>query len=408
MKLFVSIIVVAALGVGGFFVWKQWQAKRAAAPQARIVSTAPVEERDISFAITAAGEIGPAEQVSVRPEINGKIAELPVDIGDRVKKGQLLCRLDDTDLQSERESQLSQMAGSKLQIEEATLKVEKTEREFKRNKQLLDGQLVAEEIFDNAKTENQLAKNQVEIARNSLDRADKALKIIEDKLAKTRIEAPFDCTVLTRPVSLGQTVSGSAGFNSGTEILSIANLNDMIITAHINQADVTRMKNGQPVDVQVESVPGLRMKGVVERIAPQAVIKNGIKGFSARISIKELDPRIRPGMTSILSIPVASVENALSVPLSAVFVEKGERFVYVKGSEKFERRIVQIGISDYSFAKVQQGLQEGDLVARKPPPDVKAEAPVKPVKVKAGSTKGVGGPDRRTTALQPGTKKAVL
>ncbi len=405
MKLFVTIIVIAALAVGGFFIWKQWDAKRSAAPQSRVVSTAPVEERDISFAITAAGEIGPADQVSVRPEINGKIAELPVDIGDRVKKGQLLCRLDDTDLQSERDSQLSQMAGAKLQIEEASLKVEKTEREFKRNKQLLDGQLVAEEIFDNAKTENQLAKNQVEIARNALDRADKTLKIIEDKLAKTRILAPFDCTVLTRPVSLGQTVSGAAGFNSGTEILTIANLNDMIVMAHINQADVTRMKEKQSVEIQVESVPGLRMAGHVERIAPQAIIKNGIKGFSSRIAIDHIDPRVRPGMTSILSIPVASVESAMSVPLSAVFTEKGERYVYVKlQDEKFERRPVQVGISDYSFAEVQKGLTNGDVVALEQPTDVKAE-PIaeKPAKKKKEKTNGVS-----MGSGGAGTKKTVM
>ncbi len=325
MRFVITILILAALGVGGFFGWKQWDQKRSATPEARPVSTAPVEERDISFAITAAGEIGPADQVSVRPEINGKITELPVDIGDKLKKGQLLCRLDDTDLQTERESQTSQIAGAKLQIEASSLAVEKTQREFDRNKQLVENQLVAQEVFDNARTEFQLAKNQLEISRNSLDRAEKLLKIVEDKIAKTRLVAPFDCTVLTRPVSLGQTVSGSAGFNSGTEIMSIANLNEMIITAHINQADVTRMKNGQNVEIQVESVPGLRMAGHVERIAPQAVIKNGIKGFSARIMIDKIDPRVRPGMTSILSIPVASVESAMSVPLSAVFTEKGER-----------------------------------------------------------------------------------
>ncbi|HEY0550358.1 MAG TPA: HlyD family efflux transporter periplasmic adaptor subunit, partial [Verrucomicrobiae bacterium] len=222
-----------------------------------------------------------------------------------------------------------------------------------------------------------------------------------------------DCTVLTRPVSLGQTVSGSAGFNSGTEILSIANLNDMIITAHINQADVTRMKNGQSVEVQVESVPGLRMKGVVQRIAPQALIKNGIKGFSARVAIKDLDPRIRPGMTSILSIPVATVENALSVPLSAVFTEKGERFVYVQDGEHFERRPVQVGLSDLSFAEVQRGLSDGDVVALELPSDIKPEKEIKPAKQAVknlDSKSGVGAADgvRPATAAQPSAKKAVL
>ena len=403
MRIFWTALVVAGLGVGGFFLWKQWQQRQAETADAKPVTTANVEARDISFSINAAGEIGPADQVSVRPEINGKIAELPVDIGDKVKKGQLLCRLDDTDLQTERESQLSQIAGARLQIEAASLQVTKTEREFRRNQQLFDGKLVAQEIFDNARTDYDVAKNQVALAKNALERAEKALKQVEDKLAKTRIEAPFDCTVLTRPVSLGQTVSGSAGFNSGTEILTIANLNEMIITAHINQADVTRMKNGQPVEVQVESVPGLKLKGEVERIAPQAIIKNGIKGFAARISIKHLDPRIRPGMTSILSIPVASVEDALSVPLSAVFSERGERFVYVKDGEKFERRLVEIGINDNSFAEVQRGLKDGDLVALEMPADIKVNKPGKGFETNGGVANG-----RSTTVGKANGKKAVL
>jgi RND family efflux transporter MFP subunit len=408
MKAFLTLLVVAALGVGGFFVWKQWQRKQAAAANAKVVSIANVEARDISFAVTAAGEIGPADQVSVRPEINGKIAELPVDIGDQVKKGQLLCRLDDTDLQTEKETQVSQIAGAKLQIEAAALQVEKTEREFKRNEELLQNRLVAQDIFDNARTDYSVAKNSHQLARNALERAEKALKQVDDKLAKTRIEAPFDCTVLTRPVSLGQTVSGSGGFNSGTEILSVANLNDMIITAHINQADVTRMKNGQAVEVQVESVPGLKMKAQVERIAPQAVVKNGIKGFAARIAIKELDPRVRPGMTAILSIPVASVENALSVPLSAVFTERGERYVYVKGEgEEFERRTVQIGISDLSFAEVQGGLQAGDVVALEMPTNIKETPPAEKQAKPAGAKSGAA---TSTSAVTAGatTNKSVL
>jgi HlyD family secretion protein len=413
MKVFLTLIVVAGIGVGGFFVWKEWQRKQAESPDARPVSIANVEARDISFAITAAGEIGPADQVSVRPEINGKIAELPVDIGDVVKKGQLLCRLDDTDLQTEKETQISQIAGAKLQIEAASLQVERTEREFKRNEQLLQNRLVAQDIFDNARTDFQVAKNSLQLAKNALERTENTLKQVEDKLAKTRIEAPFDCTVLTRPVSLGQTVSGSAGFNSGTEILTVANLNDMIITAHINQADVTRMKTGQPVEVQVESVAGLKMKGQVQRIAPQALIKNGIKGFSARIAIKDLDPRIRPGMTSILSIPVANVENALSVPLSAVFTERGERFVYVKSEEEFERRPVQIGISDLSFAEVQRGLQEGEVVALELPAHVKPPKPVKPTteavkKTEGKNGVGAAGSVTPATAGSATTKKAVL
>ena len=81
---------------------------------------------------------------------------------------------------------------------------------------------------------------------------------IDEQLTKTEVRAPFDCTVLTRPVSIGQAVSGSGGFNSGTEVLTIADLNAMIINAHVNQADVPRLKVGETVEVTVEAVAGLR------------------------------------------------------------------------------------------------------------------------------------------------------
>lgn len=408
MKLFLTLIAVAALGVGGWFFWKQWQRKQGEAQTAGRTSTALVESRSIKFAVSAAGDIGPADQVSVRPEVNGKIVELPVDIGDPVKKNALLCRLDDSDLKTERDSRLTEIAGAKLQIEDATLKLAKAQRDADRNKELMASKLISQEVFDAQKTDFDLARNNVEVSRNTLEKAQQALRQVEDRIAKTKLLAPFDCTVLTRPVSLGQTVSGSAGFNSGTEILSIANLNEMIISAHVNQADVTRLKSGQAVDIQVESVPGLKMKGTVERIAPQAVIKNGIKGFAARILIKEIDPRIRPGMTAILSIPVATAENVLAVPLPAVFTEKGERYVFVKLNEegKFERRPVVVGLTDYAFAEVQSGLKSGEEVALELPAQERASKSGKPV-AKAFETGGKSGGGSKASSDRPPKKPGM-
>src|SRR6266700_2645256 len=303
MKLFFSFFVVLGLGAGGYFLWKHPPAPEPAERTGSRPTTATVESRDILFAVNAAGDIGPADQVSVRSEVDGRIAELPVDIGDKVKKDALLCRLDDRNLQIQRASRVQEIDGAKLTLQKAS-------RNFARSKQLYAERLISAEVYEDTKTD-------YDLDTNLLERAQSALKLVEDQLSKTKILAPFDCTVLTRPVSLGQTVSGAAGFNSGTEIMTIANLNDMIINAHINQADVTRMKNGQPVDVQVESVPGLRMTGVIDRIAPQATVKNNLKGFAGRIVIKDIDPRVRPGMTANLSIPVAAADNVLSVPLAA-------------------------------------------------------------------------------------------
>ena len=355
-KWLVLLIVVGGITYGGFHFYKQWQTQQRRAELATQPKTADVQSRDIKFSVTAAGDIGPADQVSVRPEVNGRIAELPVDIGDSVKKGELLCRLDDADLQIERSSRLTEIEGAGLQVE-------KGRRNFERAKKLSADHLIAKEAYDDAQTE-------FDLAANNLDRADKALKLVEDRISKTKIMAPFDCTILTRPVSIGQAVSGSGGFNSGTEIMTIANLNDMIITAHISQSDVTHLRSNQPVDVEIDSVPGLKMQGTIERIAPQATVKNNLKGFSARIVLKTLDSRVRPGMTANLSIPVDSAEGVVAVPLAAVFTEQGNRFVYVKKADTFEHRPIQIGISDYNYAEVTTGLTVGDAVALEQPDNV--------------------------------------
>ncbi len=372
------LIIVVVMGVGGWLAYKKYPALKSmsAAEKPLRQSTAAAEQRSISFSVSAAGEIGPAEQVSVKPEINGRIDLLPVDIGDRIKKGAVLFTLDDKELQNRRSSSLTDIERAKLQLEQA-------ERNYHRSEGLFKADLLPRQDYENARTEYDLAKNSVE-------RAQRDIAILEEQLTKTKIVAPFDATILTRPVSMGQAVSGSGGFNSGTEVLTIADLNDMVINAHINQADITRLKADQEVEVAVEAVAGLKVTGKVERMAPQATIKNNIKGFAVRILLKNVDSKIRPGMTANIKIPVGSADNVVSVPLAAVFTDKNadtgrpERYVYVVTQEEgaeitsFERRSVQVGISDFFFAEIQAGLKSGETVALEQP---------KEELIKAGVTK---------------------
>lgn len=368
MKKWIVILVVAlAIGAWGYKKWPSWKASAEVSTVEQRPTTAVVEQRDIRFSVPAAGEISPAEQVSVKPEINGRIEQLPVDIGDDVKKDQLLFALDDKELRNEK-------ATRQTEIERTTLQLGQAERNFKRAGELFDENLISRELFENAKTEHDLAKN-------ALERSKRELAIIDERLTKTKILAPFDCTILTRPVSMGQAVSGSGGFNSGTEVLTIADLNNLIINAHINQSDITRLRPEQEVDVAVEAVAGLTVVGKVERIAPQATIRNNIKGFAVRILLKDVDKRIRPGMTANIKIPVESADNVVAVPLAAVFSErdpqtfKTERYVYVVNGAEYERRPVTIGVADFFYAEVQSGLKPGEMISLEPPKEAAAEMP---------------------------------
>src|SRR5437879_9291664 len=145
MKNLLILILMAGVGFGGYSFWNRLQKNKPASAQDSRPTTATVELRNINFAVNAAGEISPAEQVSVRPEINGKIEVLPVDIGDRVKKGDLLFKLDDKELQQQRSSNLTD-------IEKARLELAKAERDYKRAQRLLTDKLISQEVFDDTKT----------------------------------------------------------------------------------------------------------------------------------------------------------------------------------------------------------------------------------------------------------------
>ncbi len=371
----VAIVVLALVG-GGAYLWlgspsgggPSVQAGGAGAERHK---TAVAESGNIAFSVTVAGEIGPAEQVSVRPEVNGRISELPVDVGDKIAKGGLLFALDDKDLRIEVDAREKQIESTRLQFDKARIAMEQAQRDFERDTELFEAKLVARQVFEATRQRFESAQKDHALANNSIERAEQEAMLARERLQKTRIVAPFDCTILTRPVSVGQAVSGSGGFNSGTEVLTIADLSSMVISAHVNQADVTRLKQGMVVNVVVDAVPGLSITGEVERLAPQATVRNNIKGYATRIALKSVDARVQPGMTASITIPVATAENVLTVPLVAVFSEQGERYVYRKSGESFERRPVVVGVSDLFRAEIKTGLAAGDVVALETPQGVK-------------------------------------
>ena len=285
-----TLCCVAAFGVlcGGYFPFQKWPdihmpwktaGKADAAKESPRPTTAVVTVRNICVAISTEGEITAVDQVSVRPEVSGQIREIPVDIGDKVKKGDILFTLDDRDLQTEKAQRQIEIEGAKLGIDGSRMTLEKVERNFNRHKELCQNKLVALDAFENARDELAMARNSVAVRMNTIEALQKTLQIVEDKLAKTKITAPFDCTILTRPVSVGQAVSGASGVNSGTEVLTIADLSELIVNAHISQADVARMTINQRVQIEIEAVAGLKLFGRVDRIAPQVTARSGIKGL---------------------------------------------------------------------------------------------------------------------------------
>ena len=179
MRIIIWLTAKALAIAGGVYYARQKSpetfATRGTAAKSAALSSAPTTFvaaiRDIHFAVTAAGDIGPLDAVSVRPEIGGLIAKLTLDIGDKVKKGDVLFELDDKDLQTEKVSRKTEIAGARLAVETQKLQLEKAKLNFNRVKGLFDNKLVAQEAFDNARIDHDLTKNSLDIASNRLETA---------------------------------------------------------------------------------------------------------------------------------------------------------------------------------------------------------------------------------------------
>jgi RND family efflux transporter MFP subunit len=348
-KVVLFAVITTALAGGGWWGVQsgKFNSKDKGEDSERFLARA--EKRDIDFSVEVSGDVAPEFELDVKSEVSGKIKALHVDAGDEVKEGDLLVEIDDRDLLTEKQSVLTEIDGAKLEVD-------KDRRNYDRAKELFEAKLISREQHDNLSSD-------FEMAQNSLIRAQRKLEIVEDKLRKTKVTSPMNGTVLVRPVIEGQVVIAAASVNSGTSLMTVANLGKLLVATHVNQVDVARLKPGQEVKLRADSLRDSSMTGQIRFIAPKASPKNNIKGFEVEAVILNPNPRLRPGMSVNLTVPIAHADDALSVPISAVFKGEGnQKVVYVRSGESTERREVKIGVTNFDYAEITSGLLEGESI----------------------------------------------
>ncbi len=348
-----KLAIFFLLAAAGFGAWKVLPAKNVASTTSEQSTSdrfiARAEKRDIAFSVEVSGDVTPETPLDVKSEVGGKLKALHVEPGQSVQAGDLLAEIDDRDLLTEKESVLTEIEGAKLAVE-------RSKRNFERGKELFEAKLISREVFDNLSSE-------YAIAENGVVRAERRLQLVEDKLRRTKVIAPSAGTVLTVPVVEGQVVIAAASVNNGTTLMTIANLSKLLVETHVNQVDVSKLQLNQKVKLRAESLRDLEMEATISFIAPVATPKNNVKGFQVQALIDNPNPRLRPGMTVNLTIPIASASDALSVPVAAVFKgENNARVIYVRNGEATEKREVKVGVSNIEHAQILQGVSEGEEI----------------------------------------------
>jgi HlyD family secretion protein len=420
--------LLIAVGVLFLFVIIGRSAGWIGGPDKKMVSTEKVQRRSIVESVSASGKIQPEVEVKISADVSGEIVELNVKEGDHVTKGQVLAKILPDIYQSNVERSVAAVNASKAgyqsaqaRLTQAKSQLTKAKINYDRNKKLYEDKLISANDFESIESAWEVAKAEVDAAVEAVKSSEfgiqssqASLKESQDNLKKTTILAPVDGTIAKLNKEQGERVVGTS-MMEGTEIMRLANLNEMEVSVDVNENDIMRVSVGDSADIEVDAYLGKKFKGVVTEVANSAntvgtnvdqVTNFTVKVRILRESYTELAAErqgrsvFNPGMSATTEIHTKSVYNVLSIPIQGVTtrdttakgkglamngsdeeleemdevkvvqeeknqkkVEKKEiECVFLVDKDKAKLLSVKPGIQDNSYIEIKEGLKEGQEV----------------------------------------------
>ena len=391
-----TLAVIALAGTAGWYALG-----RPANPAGPAV--APVVPRDLSATVTATGTIKAmvGAEVRVGARIPGRVDLLAVQVGDRVKAGQVIARLEQDDLLAAVEKARADLTAAEakrltvkngarpqeLQTAEAALRQAEANSSLAqvnldRYRALYQDGGIALQQVDTAARDYDVAAAQVRTDREQLSltrekytpedlqyaeaqvlQAKAALRIAEANLGYATITAPMAGVVASVSTQQGETVtSGSAAAQAPT-FVTIIDLSRLQVDAYVDETDIGKVHVGQDAVFNVDAFPDKEFGGKVAAIYPKALIQQNVVDYDVVIAIDNREGLLRPDMTTNTTITVARREKVLAIPNQAVRREDGDRVVFVQEGDRLVRRSVKTGWKDKAYTEVLSGLKEGERVA---------------------------------------------
>lgn len=374
----------------------------------KIVEVAKADEMTIIETVSATGKIQPEIEVKISSEVSGEIIELPIKEGQQVKKGDLLVKINPDIYVSGVNRTAATLSTTKAGLSQADAQVKEAKANYDRNKTLFDKGVISKAEWDRIVSAYEVAVASKQSAYYNVASANATLTEARDNLRRTTIYAPADGTISLLSVELGERVLGTQQM-AGTEILRVANLNNMEVEVDVNENDIVKINIGDEANIEVDAYLKKEFKGVVTSIsnsASTALTADQVTNFKVKVRIlKEsyqdlLEGKpdnfspFRPGMTATVDIVTKRREKVIGVPISAVVIKedttsvkkdilaeldkeekekKGtykpdQKFecVFVKIGDKAKLRVVKTGIQDDTNIEIISGLKKGEEIITGP------------------------------------------
>ncbi|WP_198086419.1 macrolide transporter subunit MacA [Variovorax sp. E3] len=324
--------------------------------------TATVQRSDLENAVLATGVLQALKQVEVGAQVNGQLKSLKVVLGQAVKKGDWLAEIDPVISQNtlaQEQAKLDNLQAQKLAKE---VRIKQAQLSWTRQQEMLAQDAAARQDMETADAELRALRADGVSLDAQIRQQRLALASAQTNLSYTRIIAPIDGDVVSISTLEGQTVVAS--FQVPT-LMKLADLSTMTVKAQVSEADVVRVKAGQPVYFTILGDPDTRYHGTLRAVQPSPEKINNAVFFNALFDVPNPDRTLRVDMTAQVAILLGEAKQALVVPLTALGNrdKDGRQEVRVlKADQTVEKRMVRVGITNNFQAQVLEGLKEGDSV----------------------------------------------
>ncbi len=278
--------------------------------------TLTVEQGSIVATVSATGTLNAVTTVQVGTQVSGTIQKLFVDYNSLVKKGQVIAQIDPAIFNSQVEQSQGNFQVAMANLVKAKALVADAKRTLERNRQLLKDGIVSQGDYDSAETKHQETMAAVKAAEGSVLQTRGAYLQAQTNLRYATIRSPVDGVVVSRNVDVGQTVAAS--FQTPTLFTIAQDLTKMQINTSVDEADIGKVKVGQPTVFTVDAYPEMQFRGVVSQVRIAPIITQNVVTYDVVITVENKDLRLKPGMTANVNIEVMRKDNVLKIPSTAL------------------------------------------------------------------------------------------
>ena len=333
--------------------------------------------------LSASGYVVAQKKSAVSSKITGKLVSLMVEEGSKVRKGQVIARLDDSDLIAAKDQAEANLKTARFNLDDAQAGLYDARLTFKRNSELLKKNLIARADYDTAFANYRKALAGVDAAKSIISADEAAVRYAAVQIGYTYIRAPFDAVVLTKNADIGDIITPiGAASNVQASVVSIADMNSLQVEADVSESGIEKIWKGQPCDIELDALPGVHFRGQVHMIVPTADKTKAT--VTVKVKFLRRDIRVLPEMSArvaFLSRAVSRAEEKPRVvidPASVLLKKDGSSAVFLmREGRAIDTRVVTDGkMGDMLI--VTSGVSPGDMIVVNPPAGLKNGSRIKP------------------------------